>query len=820
MSDSKPKIYGFCAAGCKWETVHKDDFQNAATWVKQYPSTEGIFLDLPIKNKYKIVSPISSDAYSCAIALIYYKPLATLPSVYQFSITEFDEYRNYFYFEILSIDVFTATVVYEVNGNRHTVQLTEEIPITDITLRITGATEVLAFNSDACIEIVQEGQGSQGNNTDILNSVYPVGSIYMSVVNVSPASFIGGTWERIQDKFLLSAGNTYSAGSEGGEAAHTLTIDEIPSHNHATNGAVLNTDYWATATGSSVDGWVKNTAGTAQGAAIYSSSATGKAGGGEAHNNMPPYLTVYMWVRVADEDEGDGGTGDDESSNTEYYTLTFTSDGHTETVPANVSAGNVTGATLPSATASSGYEFLSWKIDGDESGTAYNAGTKFIPTTDVTFVAQTQATPSTFTGVAFTDMHETALTTEFKTLSDSYHNIYLGDFIHSAMNSDGSTTPVATKITTYWNMFDKYNRIPVVRGNHDNDTNYNETYSYAGYIPYTTLQSSITRYGGKPLFLDGGSIWSSDDYEKMPSDLKYILVDTSDYDLIHGASGEYTDSQNWGCTWNNVAHIMPSQLAKIAESLNNIGKGESVIVMGHYGLGHFGTWALGAKGANGENVCFSTKPLAILLDAYVNRKAGVIKYSEIECGRDFAEAYDPNSTETFNNWKNATVFVPSNTSGASNYIETTITEEVDRTGEVAYDFTHAQGELIGYFHGHSHNHDCNRAYKWNNGVKEYLSFLEIGFPSLTTGRSTKGEGTFVNTSAEHPYDGGVYSYYGQSDNTSYNSGKDTGASMCTLFTVDRANKIITCVDKSSLSTNNGYKRTFCYKKDNLTLTKG
>lgn len=79
---------------------------------------------------------------------------------------------------------------------------------------------------------VQDQSSSALNIKDIINIVYPVGSIYMSVNSTSPASLFGGTWERIKDRFLLAAGDTYSAGSTGGEAQHTLTVDEMPSHYH------------------------------------------------------------------------------------------------------------------------------------------------------------------------------------------------------------------------------------------------------------------------------------------------------------------------------------------------------------------------------------------------------------------------------------------------------------------------------------------------------------------------------------------------------------------------------------------------------------
>lgn len=70
--------------------------------------------------------------------------------------------------------------------------------------------------------------------SDLLNKVYPVGSIYMSAVNVSPAAFLGGTWQAIeQGRMLMAAGSSWQAGTTGGNAYHTLTIAELPAHNHS-----------------------------------------------------------------------------------------------------------------------------------------------------------------------------------------------------------------------------------------------------------------------------------------------------------------------------------------------------------------------------------------------------------------------------------------------------------------------------------------------------------------------------------------------------------------------------------------------------------
>ena len=70
--------------------------------------------------------------------------------------------------------------------------------------------------------------------SDLLNRVYPVGSIYMSAVNVSPASFLGGTWQAIeQGRMLMAAGSSWQAGTTGGAAYHALTVAELPAHDHS-----------------------------------------------------------------------------------------------------------------------------------------------------------------------------------------------------------------------------------------------------------------------------------------------------------------------------------------------------------------------------------------------------------------------------------------------------------------------------------------------------------------------------------------------------------------------------------------------------------
>lgn len=120
---------------------------------------------------------------------------------------------------------------------------------------------------------------------------YPVGAIYMSVFDTSPASLFGGTWERLKDRFLLAAGDTYAAGATGGEAEHTLTENEMPRHRHD-----FQASYPDGATGGEVNG--KILAGGDSNQWLWNFAQTNDSGWNAPHNNMPPYLAVYMWARV------------------------------------------------------------------------------------------------------------------------------------------------------------------------------------------------------------------------------------------------------------------------------------------------------------------------------------------------------------------------------------------------------------------------------------------------------------------------------------------------------------------------------------------
>ena len=135
----------------------------------------------------------------------------------------------------------------------------------------------------------------------LLNYCHPVGSLYISEKSTDPGTLFGGTWVRIKDKFILAAGDSYSAGSTGGEATHTLTVNEIPAHNHKIR---LFTGKSGVAT--TVDDTEKGKPlGAKRTEDAGASSNTNKeqhinmTGGGAAHNNMPPYEAYYVWKRTA-----------------------------------------------------------------------------------------------------------------------------------------------------------------------------------------------------------------------------------------------------------------------------------------------------------------------------------------------------------------------------------------------------------------------------------------------------------------------------------------------------------------------------------------
>ena len=153
---------------------------------------------------------------------------------------------------------------------------------------------------------------------DTMKKIYPVGSIYMSTVSTNPAMLFGfGTWEAMPAGHVLLAqgksswGTTYNAGSTGGEATHQLTVGELPAHNHtASTNTTGNHTHQFQLYGPNGDtnmnfpsdfdtNYARNK-GTTLSAGNHSHTINiNNTGSSQSHNNMQPYLTVYMWKRVS-----------------------------------------------------------------------------------------------------------------------------------------------------------------------------------------------------------------------------------------------------------------------------------------------------------------------------------------------------------------------------------------------------------------------------------------------------------------------------------------------------------------------------------------
>jgi hypothetical protein len=142
-------------------------------------------------------------------------------------------------------------------------------------------------------------------------AIFPVGAIYTSVVSTSPATLFGGTWVALGGRFLIGADGTYTVESTGGEATHVLSAAEMPVHTHTQNAHYHAGIKWKNNSypivlsnlGGTVSGYTTGYAAiTADPSGILTVDATAtnqNAGSGSAHNNLPPYLAVYMWKRTA-----------------------------------------------------------------------------------------------------------------------------------------------------------------------------------------------------------------------------------------------------------------------------------------------------------------------------------------------------------------------------------------------------------------------------------------------------------------------------------------------------------------------------------------
>lgn len=122
---------------------------------------------------------------------------------------------------------------------------------------------------------------------------FPVGSIYLSVVNTNPTKWFGGTWEQIAKGRTLVGVDTSqtefnTVKKTGGEKTHTLTVNELAKHDHIQMGSIQNSS-------GPYNVVLRNQAYSAS----NTQSLTASAGGNQPHNNLQPYFTCYIWCRTA-----------------------------------------------------------------------------------------------------------------------------------------------------------------------------------------------------------------------------------------------------------------------------------------------------------------------------------------------------------------------------------------------------------------------------------------------------------------------------------------------------------------------------------------
>lgn len=163
--------------------------------------------------------------------------------------------------------------------------------------KLVSGSNIKTINSESIL-------GAGDITLPTLEDVYPVGSIYFNrSANTNPALLFGfGTWQALESMFLIGASASYPAGNTGGEAEHQLTAAELPTHDHG-----LTQLKRQTGTGTRY-GMNPNNERYYQDVAMQIPATAGftglsyktdDVGGNVAHNNMPPYISVYIWQRVA-----------------------------------------------------------------------------------------------------------------------------------------------------------------------------------------------------------------------------------------------------------------------------------------------------------------------------------------------------------------------------------------------------------------------------------------------------------------------------------------------------------------------------------------
>jgi len=196
--------------------------------------------------------------------------------------------------------------VYDGLGNPTSLKISSEtIQIGNLNFPTSGSFgQTLIFNSNGNLEA---------------GSLFPIGSVYFTTTDSSPASFLGGTWTRIaQGRFIAGVGNGsdgvgsrfLSAGNTGGVYMHSLTVEEMPSHSHEgeTGTVGANGEFISTGQPTLLDGRKSfnherkghtNASGINKALRLDGQVFLQDSGGNQPHENTPPAFGLYVWSRIA-----------------------------------------------------------------------------------------------------------------------------------------------------------------------------------------------------------------------------------------------------------------------------------------------------------------------------------------------------------------------------------------------------------------------------------------------------------------------------------------------------------------------------------------
>lgn len=143
------------------------------------------------------------------------------------------------------------------------------------------------------------------NNKVVTVPYYRVGDLFLTTIATNPSNFLGGKWELFGPGRCLVCVDTSdsefnSVKKTGGEKTHKLTVNEMPSHNHQyediTGNRSLNGQFGRS-------GYYESEAymGVTNSVIAYANAdfRMTYVGGSESHNNLQPYITCYVWIRIA-----------------------------------------------------------------------------------------------------------------------------------------------------------------------------------------------------------------------------------------------------------------------------------------------------------------------------------------------------------------------------------------------------------------------------------------------------------------------------------------------------------------------------------------